>query len=177
MSFYYQKAYGICIGMEIATKYVGGRMKAIFRIILGNIFITSAYAFITVPNHIVNGGVTSFSMILQNIMSVNISLITNIITILLLFICYYFLGKSFVMVGIGYYLCLSSDSSTVGFDVLALVIHKKNPKFNVAITMRYINYTVILLGLISYGIKSVLIGILFTYLQTFVLNKLLVKGN
>lgn len=36
------------------------------KIILGNFLITGAYAFITVPNEIVNGGVTSFSMILGN---------------------------------------------------------------------------------------------------------------
>lgn len=36
------------------------------KIILGNFLITGAYAFITVPNEIANGGVTSFSMILGN---------------------------------------------------------------------------------------------------------------
>ena len=39
--------------------------KRYLSIILGNLLITGAYAFITVPNKIVNGGVTSFSMILE----------------------------------------------------------------------------------------------------------------
>lgn len=56
------------------------------KIILGNFLITGAYAFITVPNEIVNGGVTSFSMILGSI---------------------------------------SSESTAVGFDVIALILNKK----------------------------------------------------
>lgn len=39
----------------------------------GNILITGAYAFITVPNKIVNGGVTSFSMVLEEFSSIPIN--------------------------------------------------------------------------------------------------------
>ena len=188
-------------------------MREILRIVIGNICITSAYAFITVPRHVVNGGVTSFSMILHVFLPVDISVITNCVTVVLLGICLYFLGKAFLMksflsiicymvmfiifhaigyrlsipvlpaiilaailVGIGYYLCISASSSTVGFDVLALVLHKRYEKLDVAITMRYINIGVILLGFASYGGISILIGIGFTILQTQVL-KLLLQRN
>lgn len=142
-------------------------MREVLRIIAGNICITGAYAFITVPCHIVNGGITSFSMILHNFINMDISFFTNAITILLLILCFFQLGKSFllksllssicymlffsifyaldivfplpmplavlmasVMVGFGYYLCISSNSSTVGFDVLAIILHKKNYQYN-----------------------------------------------
>lgn len=104
------------------------------KIILGNFLITGAYAFITVPNEIVNGGVTSFSMILGSI---------------------------------------SSESTAVGFDVIALILNKKNPKINIALTMYLINTCVLLFGLLSYGITSVLTGIDFTALQSLTLNCLL----
>lgn len=185
-------------------------MKEVLRIVAGNICITSAYAFITVPYHIVNGGVTSFSMILHNFIDLDISFFTNAITLILLILCYIKLGKEFlfnsllssisymvffsmfhtlniscplplplavivasIMVGIGYFLCISSNSSTVGFDVLAIILHKKHPSFQIALTMRYINIVIVMLGLASYGWKAVLIGIIFTFLQTQSLKLLL----
>lgn len=185
-------------------------MKEILRIIAGNICITSAYAFITVPYHIVNGGITSFSMILHNFIDMDISFFTNAITLTLLILCYVKLGKEFlfnsllssisymvffsmfhtldivcplplpfavivasIMVGIGYFLCISSNSSTVGFDVLAIILHKKHPSFQIAITMRYINIVIVMLGLVSYGWGAVLIGVIFTFLQTQCLKLLL----
>lgn len=69
--------------------------KRIVKIIVGNLLITSAYAFITVPNEIVNGGVTSFSMILSNMTDVNITIYTNTITVILLLLYGLFLGKQF----------------------------------------------------------------------------------
>ena len=65
------------------------------KIILGNLLITSAYAFLTVPNEIVNGGVTSFSMILSPFLHIDISAIADMLTILLLILCYLFLGKDY----------------------------------------------------------------------------------
>ncbi|MCR0206897.1 YitT family protein [[Clostridium] innocuum] len=189
-------------------------MKEFLKIICGNIFITSAYAFITVPHHIVNGGVTSCSMILHNFIRCDISVITNAITLLLLLISFIQLGKSFLMksllsslcymlffttfhalgiklsipiflavplaatmVGFGYFLCISSNSSTVGFDVLAIILHKYNPACKIAITMRYINISIVLLGFASYGAYSILIGIIFTLLQTQVLHTLLNRNE
>lgn len=190
-------------------------MNSIFKIILGNIFITGAYAFITVPNGIVNGGITSFSMILSSFTGIGISFFTNCVTILLLILCLIFLGKDYlaksilssvcymlffsifssldigyiqfpmlidvllasILVGIGYYLCLSARSSTVGFDVIALILHHKNKNIQISKVMRYINFIVILFGLFSYGIYSVLFGILFTYIQTAVIHLLLEQTN
>lgn len=59
-------------------------MKRIISIILGNILITGTYAFITVPNEIINGGITSFSMILEKLSRIDISIFVNLTTILLL---------------------------------------------------------------------------------------------
>lgn len=190
-------------------------MISVAKIILGNILITGAYAFITVPNGIVNGGITSFSMILSSVSGVEISLFTNAITILLLISCITFLGKEYfaksiisslcymfffswlssfpqfslhlplifnvliasVLVGVGYYLCLDAHSSTVGFDVLALILNKKNSNIEISKAMRYINFFVILCGLFSYGFISVLYGILFTFIQTGVIHLLLEQSN
>ena len=152
-------------------------MISILKIVVGNLLITFSYAFITVPNGIVNGGVTSFSMILSSVTDLGIFFYTNCITILLLVLCLFFLGKSYLaksivssacymlffsffngigfgfasipmiisvliaglLVGIGYFLCLSAESSTVGFDVIALILHNKNNKIKVSKAMRYIN--------------------------------------
>ena len=115
-----------------------------------------------VPNEIINGGVTSISMILNKMLSVPLLYLTNGLTLLLLIICYIFLGKdnfsksifssvfysmSFslfyslpfslhvnvvldlilaaIFIGIGYYYCSIVNASTVGVDVIALIIHKK----------------------------------------------------
>ncbi|MEE0667559.1 YitT family protein [Holdemanella biformis] len=186
-------------------------MISILKIVVGNLLITFSYAFITVPNEIVNGGVTSFSMILSSVTDLGISFYTNCITILLLVLCLFFLGKSYLaksivssacymlffsffngigfgfasipmiisvliaglLVGIGYFLCLSAESSTVGFDVIALILHTKNNKIKVSKAMRYINLFVILLGLFSYGLLAVIYGVIFTYIQTTVVHLLL----
>lgn len=187
-------------------------IKRYLKIILGNFLITGAYAFITVPNEIVNGGVTSFSMILGNLISIDLTYLVDFFTILLLILCYIFLGKKFFtgtvfscfcylilfsvlhgfgcfilvhpvigmvlagfLVGIGYYFCISSESTAVGFDVIALILNKKNPKINIALTMYLINTCVLLFGLLSYGIISVLTGIGFTALQSLTLNCFLKK--
>lgn len=181
--------------------------KRIVKIIVGNLLITSAYAFITVPNEIVNGGVTSFSMILSNMTDVNITIYTNTITVILLLLCGLFLGKQFfsgsifsciaymifftllrktgieihtnpiisalfggVIVGTGYYMCLSAESTAIGFDVLALILKRKFEWMDVAVTMGIINVTVLLIGLISFGIISVICGIFFTVVQSFTLK-------
>lgn len=84
--------------MKLAGIIDGGvTMREVLRIIAGNICITGAYAFITVPCHIVNGGITSFSMILHNFINMDISFFTNAITILLLILCFFQLGKSFLL--------------------------------------------------------------------------------
>lgn len=182
----------------------------LFKIILGNILITASYAFLTVPNHIVNGGVTSFSMILSEMTGINISLIVNCITISLLVLCGIFLGKSFfsgsifscicylgfftffstldvffvtnpiilvliagTTIGVGYYFCISAKSTAIGFDVIALILNKYNPKINISIAMGTINVSVLMFGFFNYGIISVILGIILTVVQSFTLNNFL----
>lgn len=179
-------------------------------IALGNILITMAYAFITVPNEIINGGVTSFSMVLERMTSIDISVFVNGVTVLLLVACFLFLGKDFlagsllscvlylslftffhalgfelalpkllcvavsgVMVGAGYFLCIRSKSTTVGFDAIALILNKWNARVNVAFAMGVINVLVLLSGLAVYGVSSIVLGLLFTALQAGTLNTLL----
>ncbi|MBS6007469.1 MAG: YitT family protein [Clostridium baratii] len=185
-------------------------MRDMLKIVLGNIFITLAYAFITVPNEIINGGVTSFSLILEAVFSIDIRVIVNIVTIILLLICLIFLGKEYfyksiissicyviffnffyslsinininvyigaviaaIMVGIGYYFCIIAKSTTVSFDIVAIILNKNNKKFDIDISMRYINIVIILLGLLNYGVESIILGIIFTIIQSYVLKYLL----
>ncbi|WP_281282218.1 YitT family protein [Peptacetobacter hominis] len=74
------------------------------------------------------------------------------------------------MVGTGYYMCLSAESTAIGFDVLALILKRKFEWMDVAVTMGIINVTVLLIGLISFGIVSVICGIFFTVVQSFTLK-------
>ena len=76
-------------------------------------------------------------------------------------------------IAIGYYCSISSGSSTVGLDIIALIAHKKNPKVNIAKGIRYCNYSVLALGLLTYGIQSVVVGLIFSFLYSGILDKLL----
>ena len=176
-------------------------------IILGNVLMTFAYAFLTVPQKIINGGVTSFSMILSGLTGVDTAVIANGITALFMLLCYIFLGKDYfmgsvlgglcymvsfslfhsmdicliqqrplavviaaVMVGTGYFLCISQHSTGVSFDTLALILNRRNPRINVAAAMFVINTSVLLLGCLYYGLESILFGIAFTAIQALTLD-------
>lgn len=176
-------------------------------IILGNVLMTFAYAFLTVPHKIINGGVTSFSLILTGITGAGTSMIANVITILFMLLCYIYLGRDYfmgtivggvcymisfslfhsmdicliqqrpvavliaaVMVGTGYFLCISQRSTGVSFDTLALILNRRNPKINVAAAMFVINMSVLVLGSLYYGLESVLFGIAFTGIQALTLD-------
>ncbi len=189
-------------------------MKNLGKIILGNLLITSAYAFITVPNKMINGGVTSFSMIIGKLSGLSVSLLADAFTLLLLLGCWLFLGKEYllraifsslcyvsmftvfhsisfavqlplavnvlfasVLVGSGYYFCISAKSTAVGFDTVAIILKKYNPKTNLAWTMWMINISVLLLGLITYGVLSVITGVIFTCIQAYTLNVLLKRSH
>ena len=182
--------------------------KSLFIIALGNLLLTGAYAFLTVPNNIINGGVTSTSLLLSHYLNIDIGYISTFITIFLLVFGLIGLGKDFfyrslfssvcymvffhftrisfsphpviivliagILVGLGHYLCLIEDSSTVGYDVFALFIHKKNKKWDTAIILRIIGIMVLLVGVATFGISSVIYGIIFTMIQTqviYLLNK------
>lgn len=184
------------------------------RIFLGNILITFAYATITVPRLILNGGVTSFSLVLQAWTHIDIGILVNLLTMLLILISYIFLGKRYfvgalfssfchmglfnlfhwtgwvvnipfilavpvaaLMVASGYYLCLSAESTAVSFDTIALILHQKNPRFDVAITMTTINMLVLLSGGFTYHLTSVIAGIIFTTIQGLSLKAFLYLGH
>ncbi|HEM3629414.1 TPA: YitT family protein [Streptococcus suis] len=184
--------------------------KAILKIIFGNILLGFAYAKLMVPNKIINGGVTSLSLIFTSFFDIDIVYFTNGLTILLLIISYIFLGKFFlgssivsslsymfffsffhklpfsmqsvlpidfllavILIAVGYYCCLSENSSTAGLDVFAIILNKKFPKYTVGFYLRCINCFVLLLGVASYGIQSVLLGIVFSILFTKIMDYLM----
>lgn len=75
-----------------------------------------------------------------------------------------------VLVGTGYYLCIAHHSTGVSFDTLALILHRWNPRINVAAAMFVINLGVLAMGTMYYGLESVLYGIAFTAIQTLTLD-------
>ena len=192
--------------------FLRGEFMNYLKIILGNIFMTFAYAYIAVPFGIVNGGVTSFAMVLDKNLPGNISFWTNTLYLSLLIIYYIFMGyKCFInalfsciafilfftlftafplmlplpfflavpcigiLIGIGYYFCISARSTALGFDTIAIILHDRNPKINLALTIYICNVIVLLSGLFTYGIVSVIAGIICSGLQSFVLNLLTKK--
>ncbi|WP_336862580.1 YitT family protein [Peribacillus frigoritolerans] len=185
-------------------------MKDLLKIIAGNISMTFAYAYLIVPNEIINGGVTSSALLLNALLGYNIAMLANLVTGLLLIICLVFLGKEYffksivsslsymvffnffyslniqfdmnivlvifissILIAIGYYLCITGNASTVGFDVIALILHHKNEKIDIAATIRIINLIVLILGLLVCGYASIVKGIAFTLLFSYLLKKML----
>ncbi|USK76893.1 YitT family protein [Peribacillus frigoritolerans] len=185
-------------------------MKDLLKIIAGNISMTFAYAYLIVPNEIINGGVTSSALLLNALLGYNIAMLANLVTGLLLMICLVFLGKEYffksivsslsymvffnffyslniqldmnivlvifissILIAIGYYLCITANASTVGFDVIALILHHKNEKIDIAATIRIINLIVLILGFLVYGYASIVKGIAFTLLFSYLLKKML----
>ncbi|MDG4848741.1 YitT family protein [Peribacillus frigoritolerans] len=185
-------------------------MKDLLKVIAGNISMTFAYAYLIVPNEIINGGVTSSALLLNELLGYNIAMLANLVTGLLLIICLVFLGKEYffksivssisymvffnffyslnfhfdmnivlvifissIFIAIGYYLCITANASTVGFDVIALILHHKNEKIDIAATIRIINLIVLILGLLVYGYASIVKGIAFTLLFSYLLKKML----
>ncbi|MGM0125598.1 hypothetical protein IGI37_002997 [Enterococcus sp. AZ194] len=75
-----------------------------------------------------------------------------------------------LFIAIGYYCCLSEDSSTAGLDVIAIILHKRYANLSVATFLRYLNIFVLIVGAVSYGVTSVIVGILFSLCFTKVLT-------
>lgn len=185
-------------------------MKDLLKIIAGNISMTFAYAYLIVPNEIINGGVTSSALLLNALSGYNIAMLANLVSGLLLIICLVFLGKEYffkssvsslsymvffnyfyslniqfdmnivlvifissILIAIGYYLCITANASTVGFDVIALILHHKNEKIDIAATIRIINLIVLIFGLLVYGYASIVKGIAFTLIFSYLLKKML----
>ncbi|MBQ3322839.1 MAG: YitT family protein [Firmicutes bacterium] len=204
-------------------------------IAFGLTILNFAYVMVTVPHGIINGGVTSFSMILARLPLTEmlpVNAWVAIVTGLLALLCCIFLGRDIfiaslyscvvgvaafnfftlivprsvidtmvrigymgdnpvipvgmaleliaaaAVVGAGYYFCLSNDSTAVGMDTIALILHKRNEKIPIAYAMYAINIIVLLLGLYTYGLRCVLMGIAFAGIQALALNTLLkLKGG
>ena len=195
------------------------RWLRFLRIFIGNLFLTGAYAFITVPKIILNGGVTSFSLVLQAWTPMSVTLWVDLLTIALIIISYFFLGKTYFIgalfssvcymvlfslfrwtglelplpeifgtpilaapiaaffVAVGYYFCISARSTAVSFDTIAMILNKKNKRFDIATTMMVINIAVLLSGAATYSLVSVGCGIVFTFLQAQFLKRFLKRGG
>ncbi|WP_461218799.1 YitT family protein [Lapidilactobacillus salsurivasis] len=181
------------------------------KIFVGNLILGIAYAKLMVPDKIINGGVTSLALVLAKVTKLDIVVLTNGLTVLLLLICWLGLGRATLLkslfssacylgsfsffswlplklttvlpvdlalacglIALGYYCCLSAGSSTVGMDVLALIIHQHQPRWAVARIIRDLNFVVLLLGLVTYGWQAVVIGLIFSFVYAWLLDKLLV---
>ncbi len=201
-------------------------------ITLGIVLVNVTYVLVTVPYGIINGGVTSFSMILSRLPfteALPVNAWVTIVTIILAVLCAVFLGRDVfiaslfsciggvgafnlftyitpqvvfdgllrfgqfgdnpvlpigtaielilaaVVVGTGYYLCLSNNATAVGMDTIALILHTKNEKIPIAYAMYAINILVLLLGLYTYGIRCVIMGIAFAGIQAFTLNHMIAQ--
>ncbi|MHC5269747.1 YitT family protein [Enterococcus sp. LJL98] len=188
--------------------------RSLIKIMFGNVLLALAYAKWMVPHNIINGGVTSLSLVLQKVTQLPLPVLTNSLTVLLLIICGIFLGKASFMksivsslsymffftlfyslpfslsialpidfllacfvIAFGYYCCLSEGSSTVGVDVIALVLYKKNPKRNLAKMIRHLNVLVLILGFVTYGWQAVAIGLIFSVVYAWFLEKFLALGE
>lgn len=184
--------------------------NSILRLILAGFLLGLAYSKLMIPNDIINGGVTSLSMILYNLTGIPIDTYTKMFTLGFLGISLLFLGKknfllslfssisylifftifynmdftiqshilidfflSVILISFGYFLCIISDASTVGVEVIALVLKSKNDQIDLAKTISYLNYVILFFGLLVYGIVSVFIGLLFTVFYSKMLGKLL----
>lgn len=177
---------------------------------MGGVILGLAYSKLMVPHKIINGGVTSLSMILSELTPLSVSFYTQFLTIVFLLSSFIFLGgKNFalsiisslaytqsfalfsqmnftihsyiiidfilasLLIGIGYYLCISAGASTVGIEVIALILKEKIDSLNLAKTIRSLNYAILLFGFIIYGLQSIIIGIAFSYAYSKVLDILL----
>ncbi|MFE3974401.1 MULTISPECIES: YitT family protein [unclassified Peribacillus] len=106
----------------------------------------------------------SYMLFFNFFYSLNIDFDVNIVLVILI---------SSILIAIGYYLCITANASTVGFDVIALILHHKNEKIDIAATIRIINLIVLILGLLVYGYTSIVKGVAFTLFFSFLLKKML----
>lgn len=70
-------------------------MRRYIQILLANLLMTSAYAFITVPSEIINGGLTSLSMTLSRLLPLPVYGWLAILMLAILSACYFVLGKDY----------------------------------------------------------------------------------
>ncbi|WP_424684967.1 YitT family protein [Enterococcus sp.] len=193
--------------MEKMKQLIETEGQALAKVTLGTALLGFAYAQWMKPNAIINGGVTSLSMIANELTGLPLLLMTNGITLVLLILSGIFLGRGNLLrsvyssicynlffslfylapisaqinlpvdflfaslfIAAGYALCLSSDTSTVGLDVVALIVHRYRPKLGVAKVLRWLNWSVLVLGLFAYNWQAVVIGIAFSYFNSLLLG-------
>lgn len=80
-----------------------------------------------------------------------------------------------LVIGIAYYLCISHHGTNVSVDIIALIINHRYPQVSIAKAMRLLSIIILLFGLLSYGWYSILLGIVFTVLQTSIFDYLYQK--
>lgn len=71
-----------------------------------------------------------------------------------------------VFIGLGHYLCLKEKSATLGYDAVALFLHKLNKKLPTTCILWLICSVVLLLGATFFGIKIVIMGIMLVFIET-----------
>lgn len=79
-------------------------------------------------------------------------------------------------IAFGYYCCISTDASTVGMDVIALIMNKKFG-YSIVSLLRLVNLFILMLGFWVYGLESVIVGIIFSLVNTFILDRMLKKNS
>ena len=200
----------------------------------GMLIVCMAYVLVAVPYGIINGGVTSCSLILHKLPVLGmlpVSIWVAILEMILVALSYFFLGRevfegsvfscifyvavfnllSFIMpqqvyeaiyrfgalgynsfipigtaielvigavaLGFGYYLTVSRRATTAGMDTIALIIHSRHEIIPVAYAMYALNIIVLLLGLWTYGLRNVLMGIAFAGIQALTMNAFMRRRN
>lgn len=78
-----------------------------------------------------------------------------------------------VAISFGYYCCISANASTVGMDVIAIILNKRRPQLKIATMIRNINFIILAFGLLVFGWQSVVLGLIFSFVYSFLLKKML----
>lgn len=77
-----------------------------------------------------------------------------------------------ILVAFGYFCCLVANSSTVGMDVIALILNKYRD-LPLEKTIRVLNILILGIGFFVYGYESGILGIIFSYIYSFELGMFL----
>lgn len=180
------------------------------KIFTGTMLIVFAYVFITVPQGVITGGVSSLSMSLSTLLPLSVSALVTIITVLIAVLCFLTLGPetfkgslfscvtfltmfnlmdlttwrpnlpiwiylplSGVVAGVGLFLDIDSNASTIGTDTLGMIINKYFPKLSIGGGMAATSILIMLLGLATHGLFALIQGVIFTLIRTVTLNGLI----
>ena len=72
--------------------------------------------------------------------------------------------------GIINWLCIANKATSMGFDILGLIMRKRIPGWSIPLTTWICNAVVAVVGLAAYGVRSVIYGIIFTACQALALH-------